>query len=437
MDTVDLDAAVRPVGADASDYDGLLARMGDARFVLLGEATHGTHQFYRERARITARLLEEGGFDAVTVEADWPDAMRATRWALGEGSDRDADEALGDFERFPTWMWRNADVVGLLRFLREHNARTGARIGFYGLDLYSLHRSMDAVVRYLERRDPEAARRAKQHYACVEAYGADPAHYGRRTAWGVDEDCEAEVVQELREMQAVRMRAWESQVGSPDEAFFAEQNARVAASAEQYYREMFRGQHSSWNLRDTHMADTLDALDAHLSRRKGRPARIVVWAHNSHLGDARASEMAEWGEVNLGQLCRERHEKETFIVGFTTTSGMVTAARSWGDPPSRMRVRPARPDSWEAQLHAVGEPRFWLDCRDPRVRGKLGQDRLQRFIGVVYAPHTERQSHYFATRLGEQYDAVLHFDVTHAVEPLDRAAGWEAGELPETYPSAL
>ncbi len=433
-----LRGAANPIVGAHDDYDAILDDLKDARFVLLGEATHGTHEFYRERARITRRLITRHGFVGVAAEADWPEAWRVHRYVTGRGQDVDTVDALGDFERFPAWMWRNADVLDFVGWMREHQGRHGGPAGFYGLDLYSLHRSASAVIDYLARVDPDAAPRARELYACLDQAGVDPQKYGLGAALGLTPSCEDAVVRILEELRARRPLLVDK--GGPDaeeDFFYAEQNARLARDAEAYYRGLFRRRVNTWNLRDGHMVDTLAALSEHLERTLGRPARLVVWAHNSHCGDARATEVADHGEVNIGQLARERWGDKVRLVGFSTYSGTVTAASTWGGPAERKRVRPARADSWEALLHRVGQPRFWLDTHNPRVAPVLKAERLGRAIGVLYLPETERQSHYYGIRLGEQFDYVLHFDHTRAVEPLERSAKWEVGELPETFPSAL
>ncbi len=433
--------AVHPLTDAEGDFTPLLELVGDARFVLLGEASHGTHEFYRARAAITRRLIEERGFTAVAVEADWPDAYRVNRYLRGTGDDRTADAALGGFGRFPSWMWRNADVVELVAALRAHDDALppdAPRAGFYGLDLYSLNGSIAAVIAYLDKVDPEAAERARYRYGCFEHFGEDPQAYGLATSYGRAEPCENEVVAQLVELQR-RTLEYAARDGrlAEDEFFYAEQNARLAKNAEEYYRAMFRGRVSSWNLRDRHMAGTLDALARHLDRHGGR-SKIVVWAHNSHLGDARATEMGDDGELNVGQLVRERWNDEAVLVGFSTYSGSVTAATDWGDPPERKRVRPALEGSYEALLHEVGIPNFLLALRGADgIADQLRAPRLERAIGVVYRPETERLSHYFHARLPDQFDAVIHFDETCAVTPLERNATWEAGEPPETYPSGF
>jgi erythromycin esterase-like protein len=430
-----------PLTGDHRDYDALLALIGDARIVLLGEASHGTHEFYRERARITKRLIAEHGFTALAIEGDWPDAYRVNRYIRGAREDGDAEEALRGFGRFPTWMWRNADLLDMVGWLRAHNealAREARRVGFYGLDLYSLGASMEAVVGYLDEQDPDAAARARSRYECLQRYGAESAEYGRAVLLGVGEPCRRRVVEQLVEL---RRRAGDylrrDGLAAEDEYFFAEQNAAVVANAEEYYRTMFGDHAGSWNLRDRHMADTLDQLLAHLDRHGGT-ARIVVWEHNSHIGDARATEMGSRGELNIGQLMRERHGRDAVNVGFTTYTGTVTAASEWGAPAERKRVRPALPDSYEALLHATRIPAFLL-C--PLAAGDTGralrEPRLERAIGVIYSPQTERQSHWFAASATQQFDALVHIDHTRAVEPLERSQTWEFGEPPETYPSAI
>lgn len=436
-------AAARPLAED-DDHDALLAMVGDARFVLLGEATHGTHEFYRERARITRRLIAERGFHAVAVEGDWPDASRVNRFVRGLGEDDFAVEALDGFRRFPTWMWRNADVLEFVEWLRAHNVARppGQHAGFYGVDLYSLHRSMAAVLRHLDAADPDAARRARERYACFDQYGEDSKLYGLMAGLGSAEGCEQEVISAWIDLQRRSVQAASS--GAPDAdaeaAFDAEQNALLVKNAEAYYRSIYRREVSSWNLRDRHMDETLERLERHLHARHGEPPRIVVWAHNSHLGDARASDKGRRrGELNLGQLVRERHGREALLVGFSTHHGSVTAASDWGAPAERKRVRPSLPDSYERVMHASGVPRFLLPLRGDGAHVRaLAEPRIERAIGVVYRPETERQSHYFFATLPEQFDALIHVDTTRAVEPLERGSAWlDTQELPETYPAGV
>src|SRR5947207_6773430 len=347
-----------PVHGTPRDYDPLLDRIGNARFVLIGEASHGTHEFYQQRAEITKRLIAEKQFTAVAVEADWPDAYRINRFVRGYPGDAEANEALSDFKRFPTWMWRNADVLDFIGWVREYNdavAPNAPKAGFYGLDLYSLYNSIEAVVQYLEKIDPDAARRARYRYSCFEQFGEDSQSYGYAAGFDLTESCEHEVIGQLLELQrrAADYARRDGRVAA-DEFFYAEQNARLVKNAEQYYRSMFRGRVSSWNLRDRHMAETLEALMEHLSRTQAAPAKIVVWEHNSHLGDARATEMGGRGELNVGQLVRQRYGNDAWLIGFSTYSGTVTAASEWDGPAERKRVRPALKDSYEALFHDVG-----------------------------------------------------------------------------------
>ena len=428
-------SAHRLIG-ESADFDPLLRLVGDSRLVLIGEASHGTHEFYRVRAQITKRLISEKGFQAVAVEADWPDAYRVNQFVKFEGDDEDAVDALAGFQRFPTWMWRNADVLDFVGWLRNFNEhRHSKRVGFYGLDLYSMHASMRAVLDFLDKVDSEAARRARYRYACFENFGEDTQTYGYAASFGLSKSCENEAVSQWMEMRqrAVDLAHRDGRVAR-DAFFFAEQNARLVKNAEQYYRSMFHERVSSWNLRDRHMAETLDALMHHL----GPNAKVVIWAHNSHLGDARATEMGHRGELNLGQLVRERYGTDATLVGFTTHCGTVTAASGWDSPAERKHVRPALPESYEALFHHTDIPNFLLEFgKRAEATAPLREPRLERAIGVIYLPRSERASHYFHAQLPDQFDAILHYDETRAVEPLERTAAWEIGEVPETYPTAL
>ncbi|MGZ6671253.1 MAG: erythromycin esterase family protein, partial [Solirubrobacteraceae bacterium] len=424
-------SAVRELTGSPSDYDALIDRAATCRFVLLGEASHGTHEFYRERVEITKRLIAEQGFTAVAVEADWPDTYRVNRYVRGAGDDSNAEEALSEFRRFPTWMWRNTVVAEFVEWLRAWNdalPEGAQKVGFYGLDLYSLHTSMEAVVSYLDEVDPDAAQRARERYACFDQFGRDPQIYAYQAGIAGAEPCEQQVVAQLVELRTMAAEFATSHGHiDADGHFYAEQNARLVANAERYYRAMVRGGAQSWNLRDEHMVETLEALVAHLERTSG-PTKVAVWAHNSHLGDERATEVGQAGQLNVGQLVRERHGDDALLVGFTTYTGTVTAASYWGGPAERNNVRRALRGSWEELFHEQHPSAFIVDARELRGR------RLERAIGVVYRPETERISHYFHARMGEQFDAVIHLDETTAVEPLERTAEWEAGELPETYP---
>jgi erythromycin esterase-like protein len=406
--------------------------------VLIGEATHGTREFYRIRADLTRALIRQRGFDIVAVEADWPDAYRANQWVRLLGTDGTAEAALDDFTRFPRWMWRNREVVRFLRWLRSENADRppDARAGFYGLDLYSLHRSMARVIEYLDKVDPGAAKRARQGYACFDVFGEDVQLYGYATSLNLERSCEDEVIQQLVDLRR-RAAEYATRDGriAADEYFVAEQNAQVVRDAETYYRAMVRGGAESWNVRDRHMMTTLVALLDHARRSRPRP-RAVVWAHNSHLGDARATSMADIGELNLGQLARERFGSACCAVGMTTHEGDVTAAHEWDEPAALRGVRPSLPGSYERLFHDAGLPAFVAPLSTPPLTAVLAGPRLERAIGVIYKPETERASHYFAARLPEQFDLVVHVDRSRAVEPLERWGRHEI-DLPETYPTGV
>ena len=383
---------------------------------------------------MTKRLIAEQGFQAVAVEADWPDAYRVNRWVRGDASPGDftADDALSGFERFPRWMWRNQVVRDFIEWLRQHNRTTDIPAGFYGIDLYSLHASRQAVIDYLEKVDPTAAKRTREHYSCFDHY-QDPQDYGYQASLGLDEACHSQAVQAL-----VDLHTSTAGRADGDDFFYATQNALLVKNAEEYYRTMFAGRVSSWNLRDRHMFEQLLALKNHLKRPE-MPAKIVVWAHNSHLGDARATEMSRWGELNLGQLVRERFGNDSVLLGFSTYTGTVRAADDWGGPDRIIPVRRGMRGSYEDLFHREGQNGFVLPIRGDRENSEfLAESRLERAIGVIYRPETERSSHYFEARLAEQFDALIHLDETRAVEPL--APTIEApvdAEVPETFPSGV
>jgi erythromycin esterase-like protein len=443
--TTSLRSGLRVLTGAAWDYDTLMDVVGDTHYVLIGEASHGTHEFYEQRAAITRRLIEDKGFCAVAVEGDWPDAYRVNRYVRGRGEDASAEEALRGFERFPTWMWRNAVVLDFVGWLRDRNDRLGrelrddrAKVGFYGLDLYSLFRSIQEVISYLEAVDPEAAARARERYACFDHARDDAQGYGFGAAFGAGAQCEREAVEQLVDMQRHALEyAKRDGLSGEDEAFYAQQNAQVVAAAEEYYRTMFGGRVSSWNLRDRHMTETLEALTRHLGRQRGEQAKVVVWAHNSHVGDARATELGSQGEFTIGQLVRDSHPRDCALIGFTTYAGTVTAADTWDAPAERKDVRPALPGSYEELFHELEEKAFLVPLGNAPGAEVLRSARLERAIGVIYRPHTERQSHYFRSRLADQFDLVIHIDETRAIEPLERTAQWDRGEVPETYPHAV
>jgi erythromycin esterase-like protein len=401
---------LRPMTGASADWDPLIERAAAARFVLLGEATHGSDEFHRRRADITRRLIAEAGVTAVAVEADWPHALRVDRYVRGIGDDRSAAQALADFTRFPAWLWRNVAVAEFVAWLRAWNDALpagAAKTGFYGLDLYSARTSIEAVVAHLDRVDPQAASRARERYACFDRFGRDPQIYAREAGTYGAESCEDEVVDQLVEL---RERA---AAGGGDDDFHASQNALLVANAELYYRALVRGGAESWNLRDAHMVQTLEALADHLGRTSGHPAKVAVWAHNSHVGDERATQDWRDGHLSAGQLARERHGDGALLVGLTTYAGTVTAASEWGGRATRMDVRRAFPASWEAHFHEQGVPAFLVEAR--HLRGA----RLERAIGAIYRPELERVAHCFESRMAERFDWVVHLDETTAVQPLD------------------
>ncbi len=427
------DAAEPFAEIDSAEIDRFADRLRDARVVLIGEATHGTSEFYRTRARITRRLIQEHGFTTVAVEADWPDAARIDQYVRRRAPSPAEEPA---FSRFPTWMWRNTDVQDFVHWLHRYNQDVNdpaRQAGFYGLDLYSLAASIEAVLDYLDKVDPETARVARERYGCLTPWQRDPATYGRAALTRGFETCEAAVTSMLQDLLGKRL----DYLHRDSESFLdAEQNARLVASAEQYYRVMYRGSAESWNLRDRHMFDTLEAVLA--ARGHNTTAKAVVWAHNSHIGNAAATEMGiARGELNIGQLCRERFGDAALLVGFGTDHGTVAAATDWDGPMEVKRVRPSHEDSYERLCHEAGPGRFLLDFRAEgreELQYALLQSRLERAIGVIYRPETELWSHYFEASLPRQFDAYIWFDETRAVEPLSatRVEG-----MPETYPFGL
>ena len=415
---------------DSVELGPLLERIGNARVVLLGEATHGTSEFYKMRARITRELILRHGFRSVAVEADWPDAAVIDRYV---GHQPATQRSWRAFSRFPTWMWRNREMLELVEWLREYNRDLGpsqSRVRFHGLDLYSLYTSADAVIRYLDRVDPAAGRVARERYGCLSPWEGDAAAYGRAAVTGQYRRCEREVVAQLQELLARRLQY---AAADGDDFLDALQNARLVADAERYYRIMYYGSVASWNLRDQHMFDTLESLLAF----GGAGSKIVVWEHNSHIGDARATEMGARGEHNVGSLCRQRFGEQLVSVGFGTNSGTVAAASGWDEPMQVMRVRPALAESYEALFHAAGVPAGLFHLRHPRrdaLRDELGEPRLERAIGVVYRPDTELQSHYFQAVLPRQFDEYIWFDRSSAVTPLPSEL---PTGVPDTYPFGL
>ena len=419
---------------DDPAFGPLFDRFADARVVLLGEATHGTSEFYRARAAITRRLIEQHGFTIVAVEADWPDAAAIDRYVRHKAPSAVAERA---FQRFPTWMWRNIEVHDFVDWLRARNEGIdpARRAGFFGLDIYNMSASMRAVIDYLDRVDPETARVARERYGCLTPWQNNPATYGRAALSAGYAKCEGPVIAMLRDLFEKQMEYRRQDRQHDGEGFFdAAQNARLVASAERYYRVMYYGAAESWNLRDRHMFETLE----HLLNWRGRDSKAIVWAHNSHIGDAEATEMGQVrGEINIGQLCRQRFGNAAALIGFGTDRGTVAAASDWDGPMEIKKVRPAHPDSYERLCRDSGVERFLVDLREGQsveLRSGLLYPRLERAIGVIYRPETELASHYFDASLPRQFDAYLWFAETRAVTPLPAVV--RAG-VPETYPFGL
>lgn len=425
---------VHPLTDTITNLDPLFDRIGDASLVLLGEATHGTHEFYAVRAAITKRLVTEKKFTFIAIEGDWPDAYHVHRYIHGRVQYKNATAALADFKRFPAWMWRNHEIVRLVQWLHTYNKTAKVPVGFYGLDLYSLHRSMAVVIDALEKIDPRFAQRARERYSCFDSF-VDPQQYGYFATLYPSQSCKEAAMAQLLELHKKEQELFKNDaVVRFEEKRYIEQNARVVQNAEHYYRSMFEGDPAhSWNIRDNHMMETLVSLMP-FEHHDVQPPKGIVWAHNSHIGDARATQMASVGELNLGQLVRERYGQQAVLVGFTTYTGTVSAASKWSGSVERKRVRPALDTSYEALFHQLQIPNFLVMTNDPAIAPLLTAERLERAIGVVYAPHTERESHYFYANIAKQFDVIIHNDTTHAVEPLDKTAAWEQGELPETYP---
>lgn len=406
---------------DSADLTGIIDRIGDCRLVLIGEASHGTSEFYRMRARITRELIQRRGFRFVAIEGDWPDAARINRYVRSE-ADHDAKSEWQTFSRFPTWMWRNQETLEFIEWLREHNRQQSATVGFYGLDLYSMYTSIAEVLAYLERVDPEAASTARHRYGCLSPWEADPATYGRATLSGGYRKCEQDVLKMLHELLDHRMEYTRC---DGTQFFHAAQNAKLVASAEKYYRQMYYGGSAAWNLRDTHMFETLQSL----LQQFGPDSKGIVWEHNSHLGDAAATELGQEDQINVGHLCRQEWGEDAYLIGQGTDHGTVAAAPSWGEPHQIMQVRPSRKNSYEKLCHETAIPNFLLPLRgSEEVHQQLEGPLLQRAIGVVYRPQTELQSHYFQASLPHQFDEWIWFDRSHAVQAIseDDARQWKS-----------
>lgn len=421
---------VHPFDGAERGYDSAIDLIDDSQVALLGSGSHGTREFYRSRAAITQRLIEQKRFVAVAVEADWAPARRVDRYVAGVSEDTDAIAALGDFEDFPAWMWRNREVADFIEWLKSYNDRLPARsrVRFYGLDLFDFGPAIDAVLAFLESLDPAAADRARDGYACLDAFRDNPRGYSTIMASELIGSCKAGAARglvELYESDAVKgaRRAGTSEAAA---AFEAEQNARVVKAAEEYYRLIFRSEARAWNTREHHMADTIDDLIGHLDPR-ALAAKIAVWAHNAHVGDARGTDMREDHETSVGALMRERYNRGASLLGSATHHGAVLAARDWDAPAAELPLPPASADSYEALFHATGVPQFFLSCREGGVRRALTSERRERRIGVVY------NDDYLVAKLSRQFDGLLHFDETRGTHPLEGASTLR-GAARETFP---
>lgn len=418
---------------DDKAYDNLLEKIGDAQIVLLGEATHGTHEFYEIRSEITKRLILEKNFNAIAIEGDWPDAYQINAYITNQKYDN-AREAVSAFDRFPTWMWQNIPIIELIEWLKKHNEQKSKHVHFYGLDLYSMYRSIDAIITYLQKINPTLAQEAKKLYGCLEPFRQDPQTYGYAIFSQLSRGCQNEVIEELKKLENTEWELLQEKNTSSEETFYVMQNARVVKNSEHYYRSLFFSEVNNWNIRDTHMMETLEEIIKFYKKCGVVDPKIVIWAHNSHIGNAAATQMSTQGEFNIGQLVKEKFGSKSYSVGFTTYNGMVSAASEWHMPVERKRVLNALPNSYEDLFHTVGISAFLLFLDDKNI---VPENLLERAIGVIYAPQTERQSHYFYASLVHQFDAVIHVDTTSALEPLEKTQAWIEGEIPETYPSGL
>lgn len=425
---------------DPATYTVLLDKIGDAQLVLMGEASHGTAEFYEARARLSQLLIQKKNFQSIAIEGDWTSAYQVHLYLQGRGLAQQTVAALAHFRSFPAWMWRNKTVLQFLHWLRHYNDKAAEvkKVGFYGLDLYCLHEALQAVLDYLNQHDPTAAQKARERYACFDHGTVDPQNYGYLVNLALKKPCVKAVTEQLLDMQRLAFaHLHERSIHEQEALFYTLQNARLIKNAEHYYRALFESPEQTWNIRDQHMAETLENLITHLSARQEQRAKVIIWAHNSHIGDARATEMSARHEVNLGQLVRERFNTSSFLLGFSTYEGTVTAAAAWGAKAEIKKVNPGLAESYEALFHLLQHKNFFLPLRpESDLSHLLKLSRLQRAIGVIYLPERERMSHYFFTRLPYQFDGLIHLDQTHAVEALE-AASVTSMDLPETYPEGI
>jgi len=404
----------------------------------MGESTHGTQDFYQARIALSQYLIENKGFQAIAIEGDWTSTYPIHRYCKGEGDKETPESALTAFKRFPTWMWRNTQMYKFIKYLRHYNDQFSSnteKIGFYGLDLYCINESAQAVINYLQQYHQEAAEKTIQRYSCFENAKFNPQLYGYLTDKNLTQACTREVTKQFLEMQHLIYQTSRSSLEDNDKLFYILQNARIVKNAEKYYRALLEPYHITWNIRDQHMADTLQNIIAHIENTRSQPAKVIVWAHNSHIGDSRATEMFERNQLNLGQLVRERFNTTPFLLGFSTAVGSVTAASEWDGPASYKKIQAPLTGSYEYLFHQLKEKNFLLNLNeDNKLTHLLKVSQLQRAIGVIYHPHTERMSHYYFSHLAYQFNALLHLDITKALIPLDKKRALVSGDIPDTYP---
>jgi len=423
------------------DYKLFDEQFNKASIVLLGEASHGTSEFYKIRAKISQKLITDYGFNAVAIEGDWPDVYQINRYVQGITPRNTLNKVFSHFKRFPLWMWRNQPMLDFVKWLKIHNdsSSQNQKVGVYGLDLYSIHSSIEEIIKFLNKEDPAAAIRARDRYKCLDTAIHDPGMYGFLAHMDLKGSCADAVTQQLIELnkKAASLFIQQDKGVEADEYFQIVQNAHLIKSAEAYYRNMFKEEVSTWNLRDKHMFDTLQNIQSYLSKKISKPAKIIIWAHNSHIGNAKATEMGKSGEFNIGQLVKESYGEKSFSIGFTTYSGTVRAASNWGDEGKIKCINPGLATSYEHLFHSTNLENFILALNNSELCTILRKPRLERAIGVIYKPETERMSHYFRATLPDQFDAVCHLDITTAIEPLLEKGSLEEEEVPDTFPSGL
>lgn len=437
INSLPLSQHIQSFNSDYQSYTSLIDDMADAQLILMGEATHGTHEFYRIRCELTKILIQEKGFSALAIEADWPDAYLLNQYVKNNDPSLDEKSAFKNFDVFPSWMWRNGEMIKFIQWLRTYNDQINEqkfKAGLYGLDIYSLHASMKLVIEYLKKIDPKAAKEAQKRYECLDQYANDPTSYSYAITSGLVPDCKEEVYDQLIDILNMEIKTYHKPETSQEELLFLTQNAKVVANAEAYYRSLFNGPEITWNLRAKHMMDTLETLRIYHQRTIGYTPKMIIWAHNIHVGDARATDLFQRGKISMGQLSRDHYGNKSYLLGFTTFDGEVTAASSWGGNTERKKLRPAVEGSYEYLFHQLNTPSFSLQLHE---NVPLVQRALQRSIGVIYKPEIESLSHYHYTNLAQQFNTIIHIDTTTALRPLTIPKSWNGGDLPNTFPSGL